>query len=670
MENKIPPQINNPEQPIPIEKDIILSVHQEAVRTADRRGLLAAANLREYPYLQFDNMAYSRQYFENEKVGMNFIRPKRNKAETPFTSGITANKIRTIGSMINGYNFEPVFTVKHKGAILDELSVIFTEWVRDSRAKEKYNEKMRIQNRSLFEQGTAYTIEHYVNNTTYEKDLLSPYIDVTKLDTVRYAKGKKKIWGMPQCDHLRGTKVFLGNMKENNIDRQEIVYIVEFSPYAQLKSAFGMLENFQYVKEGKGAPSMLQQLYIQNPYHLDNVEAMVKENEVVTVIDPINNRYQIYISTIPMFPEDFPLTVVSPSGKINIAKGDLNPSEDFAISRGIPFDTKIDQQMYDLTVKIMFIKMKQAAYTPTVNNTGKFLSSAIYEPGMMSEGFKAQDIEKLIDSPGITNADFSWAQMLNQSIDEKSLRSILEGQVTDASTLGEYLDRSKKAMVTIGYIFDAICNWEQQKSLLRLYNLIAYGVSKKADDDTQYQELFIGSDKDQWNISFNDDTVITEEEKIKREKAMFKKDLEAKDKGTDTKHATISIKNLRKLINDPDFIIEVDVVPVDKNNDSLAQIKFINKLTTAQKLFGPQDLATDRLKKQYARFFNDSYTDIFKSPEELELELMQAQQQMADSMGAQLQSGQANPQDQMKQAQEKGAPKAPAPNPMVDGFFR
>ncbi len=253
MENKTPPKMNTPEKPAEIEKDIVLSANQEEIRNADKRGLLASANLREYPYLQFDNMAYSRQYFENEKVGLNFIRPKRNKAETPFTSGITANKIRTIGSMINGYNFEPVFTVKHQGVIQDELSVIFTEWVRDSRTKEKYNEKVRIQNRSLLEQGTAYTIEHMVNKTTYEKPILSPYIDMSKIDNVKYAKGTKKVFSMPQCDHLRGTKVFLGNMKKSSMDDQGITYIVEFDQYDSLKSAFGCLENFQYVKKGRGS---------------------------------------------------------------------------------------------------------------------------------------------------------------------------------------------------------------------------------------------------------------------------------------------------------------------------------------------------------------------------------------------------------------------------------
>lgn len=671
--NKEPKEKKNKEKKekdLKMPKDFKFTPEGEEVYRKDKLGLLASANLREYPYLQFDNMSYSRQYFENEKVGLNFIRPKRNKAETPFTSGITANKIRTIGSMINGYNFEPVFTVKHKGKILDELSVIFTEWVRDSRAKEKYGEKMRIQNRSLLEQGTAYTIEHNVNSTTYDKPLLSPYIDMARLDNVKYAKGKKKICSTPQCDHMRGTKVFLGNMKENNIDRQEITYIVEFAPYEQLKSAFGCLENFQYVKEGKGAPSMLQELYIQNPYHLDNVEAMVKENEVVRIIDPINNRHQIYISTIPMFPEDFPLTVVSPSGKINIAKGDLNPSEDFAISRGIPFDTKIDQQMYDLTVKIMFIKMKQSAYVPSVNNTGKYLSAGIYEPSSMSEGFEADRIQPLIKDPGIKTPDFSWAQMIQQSIDEKSLRSILEGQVTDASTLGEYLDRAKKAMVTIGYIFDAICNWEEQKSLLRLYNLIAYGVSYKADNDKEYQELFIGSDESQYNVRFIDDAPTTQEEKDKQEAEDFKKDLEAKKNGYDTKHATIAIKALRKVLKDPDFIIEVDVVPVDKNNDTIAQVKFINKIATA-KQFWPEDLANDRLKKQYARFFNDSYTDIFKSPEELELELMEAQQQMAQQISMQSQGGKpADPNKKMEEAKAKGKQQPALPNPMVDGFFR
>lgn len=639
-------------------KECILSESAEQMRSFDSRKILDLAKQREFPFLQFDNMSYSRQYFENEKVGLNFLSPKKNKSETTFTSGITANKIRTIGSMINGYNFEPMFTVKYKGEVLDDLSTIFTEWVRDSRIKEKYNEKVRIQNRTLLEQGTAYTIERYVNQVYLDKKILSAYSDMSKLDTVKYAQAIKKTTGMPKCDHLRGTKVFLSNMQDNSIDNQGLVYTVEFAPYDMLKSIFGNMQNFEYVHKGKGAPTMLDGLYIQNPYHIDNFASNIEENEVVTVIDEINNRYQIYISRVPMFPEDFPLTVISPSGKINIAKGDLNPSQDFAISRGIPFDTKIDQQMYDLTVKIMFIKMKQSAYVPSVNNTGKYLSSAIYEPGMVSEGFKAQEIEKLIDNPGIQQADFSWAQFLGQSIDEKSLRSILEGQVANASTLGEYLDRTKKAAVTIGYIFDAICNWEAQKSLLRLYNLIAYGVNKKADDDKKYQDLFIGGSEEQWNVTFSDTNTALPDD-------MFKKDIMAEKEGKNVKHANIAIKELRKVLNDPEFVIEVDVVPTDKNNDSIAQAKFISKLTQAQALFGPQSMAMDRIKKQYARFFNDSYSDIFKTPEELELELMQAQQQMADNIANQ---ANMNPQQAQKmppqEVQKSGA------NPLVDGFFK
>lgn len=640
------------------DKECQLSEAAEAMHSFDCQNILELAKQREFPFLQFDNMSYSRQYFENEKVGLNFLAPKKNKSETTFTSGITANKIRTIGSMINGYNFEPMFTVKYKGEILDDLSTIFTEWVRDSRVKEKYEEKMRIQNRTLLEQGTAYTIEQYVNQTYYDKKILSPYSDLSKLDQVRYAKAVKKTTGMPQCNHLRGTKVFLSNMQENDIDKQGLTYIVEFGQYESLKQAFGNLENFKYVRKGKGAPTMLDGLYIQNPYHIDNYASNIEENEVVTVLDERNNRYQIYISRVPMFPEDFPLTVVSPSGKLNLAKGDLNPSQDFAISRGIPFDTKIDQQMYDLTIKIMFIKMKQSAYVPSVNNTGKYLSPAIYEAGMMSEGFKAQEIEKLIEDPGITNSDFSWAKLMQESIDSKSLMSILEGQSVDAKTLGEYLERMKKAAVTIGYIFDAICNWESQKALLRLYNLIAYGVSTKANGDSQYQNLFIGGKDEQWNVSFVDTQTLTSDD-------MFKKDIESEMNGKNVKHANISIKELRKVINDPEFVIECDVVPVDKNNDSIAQAKFVSKLTTAQGLFGPESLATDRLKKQYARFFNDNFADLFKTPEELELELMQAQQEMANSIANEA-SGE-NPQPKKPVVPAQPAAKA---SPVVDGFYR
>ncbi len=629
----------------------------------DTKNLRTIARQREIPYLQFDGMSYSAQYFENDKIDMQYIYPKRNKAETPFTSGIGADKIKTLGSMINGYHFEPTFTIKYKNEPIDDLGIITTNWVRDSREKEKYDEKVRIQNRSLFAQGTAYTVERYFSYSTQDKKILSPYVDLAKLDKVKWvSKGKK---GVDYCssEHLRGTKVFLENMTLNDIRFQPRVYVVQLPQYDLLEEIFGQLENFKYVPKGKSSPRMLGDMYgTISAYHPEFIQQDLPENELVEVFDRINNRYQIYISTIPMLEEDYPLEIVSPSCGIPIAKGDLDPSEDFAISKGIPFNMKIDQQLYDLTFKIALIKMKQSAYVPSVNNTGKYMTSGVYEPAMMSENFNADKIQPLIKEPGIKSADFSFLQLIKEIINDKSINPILEGQAGDSNTLGEYMDKTRKAMLKIGYVFDAVTNWEKQKSLLRFYNLLAYGIRKK--DNGSYEDLSLSDADDAettWNVKFQDYNFLPEE-------ATSDMDVAAQKEGRNVKHAIISPLILREILKNPDYSVSVDIVPVDKNNDTITQMKLVQKITQAMQLFGPESLAVDRLKKRYARVMGEKFEDFFKTPEEVELEMMQAQQEMAQYV-----------QQGAQQQQKKGQPtdkKVPVPagggdfkKQMVDGFF-
>ncbi len=646
-----------------------LSESAQAWRTFDTKNLRAIARQREIPYLQFDGMSYSQQYFENEKIGMSFIYPKKNKAETPFTSGIGSDKVKTLGSMISGYNFEPDYTVKRKNEPIDDLSPILTNWVRDSREREKYDEKARIQNRSLLEQGTAYTIERYLSYSTEDKKILSPYIDLAKLDKVKWVSKGKKAVDYCSTDHLRGTKVFLENMTLNDIRFQARAYVVQLSQYDLLSEIFGTLDNFVHVKKGVASIRMLASMYgTISAYHPDFIQQDVPQNEVVEVFDRINNRYQIYIDTWPMLEEGFPLTVVSPGGDIPIAKGDLDPSEDFAISRGIPFNMKIDQQLYELTFKIALIKMKQSAYTPSVNNTGKYMSASVYEPGMMSEGFNADKIQSLIKDPGIKPADFSLLELIKQIINDKSFDPIIEGGQDDTNTLGEYLSKTKKAMLKIGYVFDAVTNWEKQKAILRAYNLLAYGIRKKNGGGYEDLSLADSDSETTWSIRFQDQNNSTAED-------VYKLDLAAEKEGRNVKHAIISPKLLQNIINNPEYTIEVDIIPVDKNNDTITQMKLVQKITQAMNLFGPESLAVDRLKKRYAKVMGEKFEDFFKTPEEVQLEMLQAKQQMAQYVqnGAQQQNPQ-NPQQQNPPAppapgqQQKGKP-GNYQKSMVDGYF-
>ncbi len=367
-----------------------------------------------------------------------------------------------------------------------------------------------------------------------------------------------------------------------------------------------------------------------------------------------------------MLEEGFPLKVVSPSGCIPISKGDLDPSEDFAISKGIPFNIKIDQQLYDLTFKIALIKMKQSAYTPSVNNTGKFLAASVYEPAMMSEGFNADKIQSLIKEPGIKQADFSFLSLIKEIMNDKSINPVLEGQSGQSNTLGEYMDKTRKAMLKIGYVFDAVINWEKQKGLLRFYNLCAYGIRKGPGGG--YEDMSLSDTDDSettWNVKFQDKNYTDQRD-------MFKQDIAAKKEGRNIKNAVMSPLMLREILDDPDWSISSDVIPVDKNNDTIAQMKFIQQFTQARDLFGPESLAVDRLKKKFARTFGQKFEDWFKTPAELELEMAQAAQEMQQYVqnGAAGQ-GQAQPGAPVQAQNKPARPQASDfKKQMVDGFFK
>jgi hypothetical protein len=89
---------------------------------------------------------------------------------------------------------------------------------------------------------------------------------------------------------------------------------------------------------------------------------------------------------------------------------------------------------------------------------------------------------------------------------------------------------------------------------------------------------------------------------------------------------------MREMLDNPDYYFCYEVVPVDKNNDKLAQLMFVNLITQASQLFGMESLQVENLKKQYASIMGKSYDDIFLSPQEVQAkqqQMIQEQQMMA-----------------------------------------
>jgi len=245
----------------------------------------------------------------------------------------------------------------------------------------------------------------------------------------------------------------------------------------------------------------------------------------------------------------------------------------------------------------------------------------------MVSNIEASQVEPLIDNPGITNADFSFYNLFKEQIDSKTISSLMEGNPMSVDmTATQYLDMQKKQMMKIGGKIDGIVQWEKEMLKLRTYNLLANGYEK--DKDGKYRDVAVEDKMSDGvrglNIMRFTDTIDVTPEQIFDEENKY-----LEDNGQLAEITYLNPELMREILEDDDYFLMFEVVPVDKNNDKLTQLMFVNMINQAAQLFGYDSLQVERLKKQYAGLMGRPYDDIFIPEEELQMkrqQMMQAEQ--------------------------------------------
>lgn len=612
----------------------VLSEDQKLERAFDLQRLYQIAQLRESPWPQFDGMGYMKYNETNEMADISFMPPKKNKGDTRITSGVTHEKDSALVSFYLNLNFEGTVRVFKSNEEDIEMGTALTKLVRKSRQEEHYDNKRSQFYRNYTAQGTSFAREQYVEVWVPEK-IITNAPGASHIDKTTWVdKGLRKQRGYCETVLVDGKKVFLENIREPDIQKQPGVYTVEYISRDLLKAIWGQTEMWKYVPYLASAGGMDSGSLTQGSIYSDWIygEVDYSKLEVVTTYRPFEQRFQIYFNGIPMLKPKFPLQAVSPSGLIPMSKGDQDLMNMFAYSKSDPAKAKIDQAVFDELLQTMVMKSRQAASVPRGNLTGKIMTPDMFLGGKMITGLHPEDAPPLIQNPGITNADFSFYQLFKQHLDSKTISSILEGTATEGNsseTLGEYLDQQKKAMMKIGAKIDGIIQWEKQMLELRTMNLLAHGAQKNEEgayqNITMEDSMFDGS-KGLNVIKFDENNIRESEDVFNEQNAALEQT------GQPVELTYIDPKQMAEMINNDEYYFLYEIVPVDKNNDKLSQIMFINMIIQARDLFGPESLQVARLKKRYAQKFNETYDDLFASEEEIQLKQQQVMQ--AEMLGA------------------------------------
>jgi hypothetical protein len=296
----------------------------------------------------------------------------------------------------------------------------------------------------------------------------------------------------------------------------------------------------------------------------------------------------------------------------------------FAYSKSEPSKTKIDQAVFDEILQNMVMKQRQSAMVPRSNMSDRIVTPDMFLGGRVISNLDPTLVPPLIENPGITQADFSFYDLFKKHIDEKSISSIIQGQQPQGNmTLGQYMDQQKRSYMTLGSKLDGLLQWEKQMIRLRVMNLLAH--SYQEDEEGGYKSISMEDSMQDGSKGMN--VVNFESPNIKTSEDIFQEEIEyEKANGAQVAYTYIDPKLMKAVLDDPDYYICYEVIPVDKNNDTITQMTFVAMITQAQNLFGPESIAVDNLKKEYARVMNKAYDDLFLNPQELQAKQQAAQQ--------------------------------------------
>lgn len=596
-------------------------------RSFDLNKLFAISQVRESPHPQFDGMGYMKWNETNEMADISFIAPKKNKFDTRVTSGITHEKDSSIVSLIQNFNFETQVSIFYKDRELPELSTSCTAWIRKTRELMHYDEKRPIHYRNLIVQGTAFAMVKHVQEWVPNKVISDG--DYTDLDGISWeVMGMRCQYDGPCCDLVDGKKVFLEDFHQNDVRKQVGIYTVNYIPREIVQSIWMHSPRWAQVPK-KAAPNgtigaMITQGSIYSDWFFLTLD--FDKVEVIEAIRPFENRYQIYLNGIPMLKAGFPLTAISPSGISPLAKGDIDPMNMCAYSKGIPSKTKMDQALYDALVRIGLIKFEQSAFPPTGNNSGRNLSPDIFMPTKITRNLRKEDLSLLTDNVGLQPADFQFMNMIKEQINNKSVTQMLEeGRPTGPMTLGQYLDMQKRQLIKLGGIFDGVINWEKQISHLILMDCLQNGTYSKKG--VTMKDSFEDGTKGLRVLRFKKQNTGTSAD-LHAEEEQYKKET-----GQDVRFTDLNPDQMRAMINNPDYYFYYEIIPVDKNNDKVTQAFFVAMITQAAQLFGINSLKVQNLKARYAQVMGEQFDDLFLSQDEIDMQAQQAQQQALAAAG-------------------------------------
>lgn len=493
------PNPNNPKELYDVSKRgseaPVYTPTEDSYRNNILNNLQLAYTIREQPHMELNDQTFSEYYLINRQLDMAYNPPKRNASDSRLASGVSHEKDNTILSILSAMNFQPKVRVfDGEDTEIVDAGTIMTARLKKSLIKDDFRDKLPLILRTMIAQGNTYVEERRQLKYQAKKIQTNQTDDPTKM---KWKTIMEKVDEGCTSVLLPNTAVFLANMLEPDLHKQPYVYVVMHVPVDEVAQVFKDFPRWKNVPQygTQTVPTNVNGIWgdywLQQPVK-NYVEVIMYQSET-------KNEYQIFLNGVMMYPvEDegglitgFPLTNFSPSGKYTIAKGDNEPIPFFAVGKSTPAKTQVKEETMNELMRLMVYKMRQSAKPPIGNNSEKVLQSNVWDPGVVTPDIKKDELSILTPNAGITGADFSFYQLIQNAIAESSVSASVEGTNTQGNlTATQYLDQKRENLKKLGLSIDNTIAFLRDLYWLRLYNEISY-LDKKQKVYSEADQKFI-----------------------------------------------------------------------------------------------------------------------------------------------------------------------------------
>ena len=615
---------------------------------------------REQPFDEFDGQTYEQYYESNKKAANAYIAPKINEGDVRVSGGITKEKKKTLLSALLNYNYQPSVLAFNEHEIEDsEIGSMCSDLIKKSRQLEepRYEEKRPLLYSELLDQGTAHVWEKWYEYKIPDNEYKDFEMAGVKVKGMEIIEKLAETFKRCEIQSIPGINVFPGNVKEFYIQRQPYMVIRNPESWAVLEAKYGGWERW------KNVPTTFDPVIMRdNQIAYDKWQMLTTKDrtlgEELIIMNKWENWFMVMVNGTMMLPIKFPLKYLIGITEYPTTKGDIGPiSEHFYWSKSSPADTKIDDQLFSETLKLMYLKTRRSFKPPYINNTGQELTDKIFDAGMMTPNVQEKGLVRLLpDDQGVTPSEYNFFSLMKSIMDNKTMSPVMEGQALDkAASAREVVEVKQQGMAKIGLPILGVMNMENRMSWLRLQNIVSHWTDPI---DQKVKEIINGVpqiDKKYRTVSVE---TTLENGRSGNRVVKFTKE---RIPGTPDEQAQI-IKNREDLVYkktgkiqrrvyiDPDwwkaakYNYYIESTPVPRDSTELQAAMFSEKIGQGYNLFGPQSFNQDYLKQRWSTVQREDYERLFVQPE----------QQPAQPGMPPMQPGQQAPQ-----GQPMGAPAIP-----------